>query len=248
MTLAETTAARSTCIRMRVGAVLVDSDGVVRSTGYNGPPRNYNGPPCAKEVSLWSGTGTGEYRGCPSVHAEQNAILFAGYENTRGGTLYCTATPCEDCAKIIAQSGISEVVTRDISDRPGVTVLEMNGVNVREPVTGESLAPAFNSVVDCAGDSITAVLAVSLLMGSGVRPVRDNSLSLSVDSYGDVSVSGERILSRDVNDAVKAAIGFVAEHADYDSARGELMDINSASVDEIAAAMMPFTGGKATKS
>jgi len=47
---------------------------------------------------------------CHGLHAEANALLFAGPEEREGSTLYITAPPCMDCAKLIANSGVTEVV------------------------------------------------------------------------------------------------------------------------------------------
>ena len=50
------------------------------------------------------------YVNCVAVHAEINALLFADRSAIEGGTLYVTAMPCWDCARAIANSGVSRVV------------------------------------------------------------------------------------------------------------------------------------------
>jgi dCMP deaminase len=48
---------------------------------------------------------------CIAVHAEANAIIYAGRDKSRGATLYSTHRPCPDCQKLIAAAGITRVVT-----------------------------------------------------------------------------------------------------------------------------------------
>lgn len=119
LTVAEATARRSTCSRRKVGAVIVAQDHRIVSTGYNGGPRGYvhcvdGGCPRARQVSD-EGTGFG-YEDpeafCIAIHAEANAIMFASPEQREGASLFCTLAPCFGCAKLISNSGISEVVVR----------------------------------------------------------------------------------------------------------------------------------------
>ena len=110
LSLATATASRSNCSRRKVGAVLVQQRHI-RSTGYNGPPSGYGHcdagacPRALTESPMSFG-----YDNCVALHAEANALLFAGPLEREGGTLYTTAAPCFSCAKLIANSGISEVV------------------------------------------------------------------------------------------------------------------------------------------
>ena len=85
----------------KVGAVIVDSRRVVIGMGYNGFPRGVED----SEARL-------NHR--PSkyalvVHAETNAILNSTRELI-GTTMYCTLFPCGECAKLIVQAGIAEVI------------------------------------------------------------------------------------------------------------------------------------------
>lgn len=85
---------------IKVGAVITDSYNRAISEGFNGPPRGVeDDPDIPREVKLKR-----------TIHAELNAILFAKRDLT-GMTLYCTNHPCGPCAAVIAQSGITRVVS-----------------------------------------------------------------------------------------------------------------------------------------
>lgn len=108
--LADAAATRSNCVRRKVGAVVVQRRRV-RSTGYNGPPSGYghcDGGLCPR-ASTESAMSFG-YDNCVAIHAEANALLFADVVDREGATLYTTAAPCFSCAKLIANSGIVELV------------------------------------------------------------------------------------------------------------------------------------------
>jgi dCMP deaminase len=110
MKIAGIVASRTTCVRRKVGAVIVREKQIV-STGYNGAPQ---GMPhcldlgCARE-GIPSGTRSELCRG---AHAEQNAINFAARFgiSIEGSTLYATHLPCSWCAKSIINAGVSRVV------------------------------------------------------------------------------------------------------------------------------------------
>ncbi|KAI6248370.1 Deoxycytidylate deaminase [Erysiphe necator] len=111
MQLASLAAQRSNCMKRRVGCVVVREKRVI-STGYNGTPRGLRncgdgGCPRCNEGQL-SGIGLGT---CLCIHAEENALLEAGRERIREGSiLYCDTCPCLTCSIKITQVGISEVV------------------------------------------------------------------------------------------------------------------------------------------
>lgn len=113
--IAEAVSARADCRRRKVGAVIVDVEKRIVSTGYNGA---YPGGPsclagdCPRAFStVVSGssydTGPGV---CHAVHGEMNAILFADRERLRGATLYITDEPCDGCRKQIRSTPIHKVV------------------------------------------------------------------------------------------------------------------------------------------
>ncbi|KAI0885638.1 cytidine deaminase-like protein [Annulohypoxylon maeteangense] len=112
MSLASLAAHRCNCMKRAVGCVLVDSKHHVISTGYNGTPRHLLNcgeggcPRCNAGESSGVSLST-----CLCLHAEENALLEAGRERIRDGSiLYCNTCPCLTCSIKIVQVGISEVV------------------------------------------------------------------------------------------------------------------------------------------
>ena len=94
-------AENSYCERRKVGALVV-KDKMIISDGYNGTPSGFENV-CEDENNV-----TKPY----VLHAEANAItkLARSSNNSDGSTLYVTAAPCIECAKLIIQSGINRVV------------------------------------------------------------------------------------------------------------------------------------------
>jgi dCMP deaminase len=113
MSVAETVGLRARCSRAQIGAVIVDKNGRICATGYNGPAANY---PVKGECSNWCPRARGEapldnmYDACPAIHAEANALLYVDRSAVEGGTIYVTAAPCMQCAKLISNSGLAKVV------------------------------------------------------------------------------------------------------------------------------------------
>ena len=108
--LARTAATRATCSRRHHGAVLVKDRRIV-STGYNGGPSGF--PHCDEGACprATSDAPQGhDYGECIAIHAEANALLFSSPEERSGASLFCTGAPCFGCAKLIANSGVTEVV------------------------------------------------------------------------------------------------------------------------------------------
>lgn len=108
--LARAASTRATCSRRKHGAVVVRDRRIV-STGYNGAPSGF--PHCDEGACPRAASEAAQghdYGSCIAIHAEANALLFASPEERSGATLYCTGAPCFGCAKLIANSGISEVV------------------------------------------------------------------------------------------------------------------------------------------
>ncbi|MFW6142217.1 MAG: deoxycytidylate deaminase [Candidatus Saliniplasma sp.] len=112
MAMAELAASRSTCLRRKVGAVIV-KDKQVLSTGYNGAPKEL--PHCEKvgcrreKMKVKSGT---RHELCRGVHAEQNAVIQAAVfgVSVKNATLYCTHHPCVLCMKILINADIKRIV------------------------------------------------------------------------------------------------------------------------------------------
>ncbi len=135
MRMAHLAATRSTCLRRKVGAVIV-KDRMVLSTGYNDTPRGLPNcgdggcARCASEVPSGQGHDT-----CLCLHAEQNAILQAAYHGVAiaGGTLYCTHQPCLICAKMIVNVGLRRLVfAGEYPDPLAREVLEQAGVELSQ--------------------------------------------------------------------------------------------------------------------
>lgn len=115
------TSMRSTCGRKAVGAIIAIGARII-SSGYAGPPSGF--PHCDPECRQTSTLQGGCTR---TIHAEQNAIAYAAREGiaTLGATLYCTDSPCEVCAKILINTGISRVVyLRPYRDTTGIQLLQ----------------------------------------------------------------------------------------------------------------------------
>lgn len=85
----------------KVGAVIVDDDWRIVSTGFNGPPQRVN------DKFLENGDRNQKIR--RTLHAEINAILFSRRDLTRN-TIIVTAHPCSQCAAAIIQTGIKKVI------------------------------------------------------------------------------------------------------------------------------------------
>ena len=103
MNIAHQASTRATCMRKKVGAVIV-RDRTVLSTGYNGSIR---GLPHCEDVGCVMEDG----HCITTVHAEANAILQAAKNGVSvdGAELYTTASPCWNCFKLIANAGIRRI-------------------------------------------------------------------------------------------------------------------------------------------
>lgn len=110
--LAQLVSKRATCLRRRVGAVLV-KDKRILATGYNGAPKGLEhclDMGCLRDkLKIPSGQ---RHELCRGLHAEQNVLLQAALYgiSTKDSSLYITNQPCIICAKMIINAGISEIV------------------------------------------------------------------------------------------------------------------------------------------
>ena len=128
--IAQTVAARGTCLRRNFGAIIVKNDEII-STGYVGAPRGRQNccdlGYCTREkLNVPRGE---RYELCRSVHAEANAIISAPRSEMIGSTLYLVgleykdgsyvvnANPCAMCKRMIINAGIECVIVRDGTDR-----------------------------------------------------------------------------------------------------------------------------------
>ncbi|GAB7386601.1 cytidine/deoxycytidylate deaminase family protein [Bacillaceae bacterium] len=110
MDLAFTVAERATCPRRHVGAVLVKNKKLM-GTGYNGSPAGV--ADCYEQgcmLEVYQENGKTNERCIRTIHAEVNLILFTDRDDREGATVYVTDEPCWNCAKMLANSGVREVV------------------------------------------------------------------------------------------------------------------------------------------
>ncbi len=115
-------AENSYCKRRQVGALIVKDKSII-SDGYNGTPSGFENV-CEDDQGV-----TKKY----VLHAEANAItkVAASTNNCCGATVYVTASPCIECAKLIIQAGIKRVVySEEYHLRDGVELLQHAGVEV----------------------------------------------------------------------------------------------------------------------
>ena len=115
-------AKNSYCRRRQVGALVVKNNMII-SDGYNGTPSGFENV-CEDDNGV-----TKPY----VLHAEANAItkLARSSNNSEGSTIYITASPCIECAKLIIQAGIRRVVYGEkyrLMD--GIELLDRAGIEV----------------------------------------------------------------------------------------------------------------------
>ncbi len=131
--MANLTAKKSKDPNTKVGACIVDDNNIIVGLGYNGFPRNcddeklpQNREGCVMDVKYTY-----------VVHAEANAILNSN-KPVRGCRIYVDLFPCNECAKIIIQSGIKEVIYesdkyKDVDIfKASRKMLKMAGVKLRK--------------------------------------------------------------------------------------------------------------------
>lgn len=137
--IAEEIASLSHSQKLKVGAIIV-KEGRILSMGYNGMPAGWDNV-CEEPVyeegefepHAWFKTRS------EVLHAEANAILkvAASTESSQGAVMFCTHTPCIECAKLIHQAGIAEVYVGSpyvASKGTGVDFLHQCGVTVYDLV------------------------------------------------------------------------------------------------------------------
>jgi dCMP deaminase len=124
---------RSTCLRRKVGAVIV-KDKRILATGYNGAPigcRHCEEVGCLRQkLNVPSGE---RHELCRAIHAEQNAIVQAARAGTSidGATIYVSAQPCVICAKMLINSGIKRIVFEgDYPDELSKELLDESGLEL----------------------------------------------------------------------------------------------------------------------
>lgn len=130
LNIAKAVADRSTCLRKKIGCVIVKHDEII-ATGYNGAPRGRENcidlGYCTKKKFFPEMRHAG-YDACRSVHAEQNAMLSASRKDMIGADLFLVsyrtetgeydegASCCQMCRKLIINAGIENVYIRKEND------------------------------------------------------------------------------------------------------------------------------------
>lgn len=132
--MAELTSERSTCLRRKVGAVIVVDKRIV-ATGYNGAPKGL--PHCEElggclreKLGVPSGQ---RHELCRALHAEQNAIIQAAVmgNSIDGASIFITHHPCSICTKMIINAGIKRIVVRNgYPDQLAEELLEQAGMTI----------------------------------------------------------------------------------------------------------------------
>lgn len=115
MSITELVAQRATCVRRKVGAILVRDKRII-ATGYNGAPSQIShclDVGCLREEQ---GVPSGErHELCRGLHAEQNAIIQAALHgmSVEGATLYCTNMPCSICSKMLINARVIKILYKE---------------------------------------------------------------------------------------------------------------------------------------
>lgn len=155
MCMAFLASTRSTCVRRNVGAIIVDDQHHILSTGYNGVPRG--APHCHEQhcPGAFASSGT-ELDSCMALHAEQNAVTQCS-RIERAHTLYTTTKPCMSCMKLLIATPINKIVY--YYDYPNYYADKLWVDNGREIYGQESFKLEPN-----------ALIHASILMGATVFP------------------------------------------------------------------------------
>jgi dCMP deaminase len=109
ITICDAVAKKSSCEKRKVGAVFVDSDGIILSTGFNETPR---GEPKCEGLHKCLDINN---KCNQTIHAEMNAIINAARNGTslKGSSLYVTRAPCLNCSRFIINIGVLKVYYRE---------------------------------------------------------------------------------------------------------------------------------------
>jgi dCMP deaminase len=125
MDIAERFAQVSECDRLKVGAIVV-KNGSILAHGWNGTPSGFRTNVCELEDGTTS----------PFVlHAEQNVLvkMAKSTESIEGAEIFCTHSPCPECSKLLAQSGIKKVYYKHkYRITEGLDVLSQLGVETEQ--------------------------------------------------------------------------------------------------------------------
>lgn len=128
--------ARASCPRRAGGAIIIDDRQTLISAGYNGPPSGL--PNCIEHPCDGVNDVAGDTSNCQALHAEHNAIYFAGDRRSTAHTMYTTMLPCFKCALEIAQTPIKRVVfLEDYPDKRCRPIFHQAGVELEQFILEE---------------------------------------------------------------------------------------------------------------
>ncbi len=129
MDITKTVSQRSNCIRAHVGAIIVGENKHIISSGYNGTPSKVES--CVEKGSCYrmdnnipSGT---QYETCRSLHAEMNAIIQAGEDKCKNGSIYIYGHNqiCIMCKRFIVQSGLKFALLKK-DENSGIVIIPVD--------------------------------------------------------------------------------------------------------------------------
>lgn len=133
MQIVDIVSQRSTCLRRKVGAVIV-KDKRILTTGYNGAPtgcKHCEEIGCLRQqLNVPSGE---RHELCRASHAEQNAIVQAAMHgiSIKDSTLYVSCQPCVICTKLAINAGVKRIVFKgEYPDNLSLELLEEAGIKV----------------------------------------------------------------------------------------------------------------------
>lgn len=190
MNIAVQVGLRSTCIRRKVGALIVKNNTIV-STGYNGSPKGL--PNCSDDESRCyrskHNIPSGEQLDkCFAVHAEINAIMQASKAGVdlEGAEFFVTTFPCSSCAKAIIQAGVKKIYyintyensfTKNMIEEAGVELIMLDGSIYKTPeVKGGSF------ITDNDLDSIDPLVQEIYKFEPGTEEFKENRHNVFIDN------------------------------------------------------------------
>ncbi|KAK3577199.1 hypothetical protein CHS0354_030470 [Potamilus streckersoni] len=172
MSIAFLSAQRSKDPRTQVGACIVNEENKIVGIGYNGMPSG-----CSDDILPWRKEAENilDTKQLYVCHAELNAVLNKNSADVKNCTIYVALFPCNECAKVIIQSGIKEVVyySDKYFDKPefqaSKRMMDLAGVKYRKHIPKRSKIMIDFSVIDnlvtnCTVPEIDALI----LNGDGV--------------------------------------------------------------------------------
>ncbi len=123
--ICEVVKSKSSCQKRQVGAVFVNDDFEILATGFNEAPKGF--PHCDRKLFQKHTCGDPCTR---TVHAEQNAIAQAAKRGValKGSRLYVTYLPCVDCARLLVNIGVVQVIAKEVNEDGGMGVLMQAGI------------------------------------------------------------------------------------------------------------------------